>query len=157
MMMMMWLSLSSGHLVCQQFIWAKLNNSVYYFVWLQVRAAHALHLFQKQCSWGCANYVPGVVPGSMFCNAEEPTVAECVRFSQQNLSTFRWLKEEVENCHLLTTTLLMRGPWGKVTRNIGPMFFFVDLIYIKTEKNKILKNFLILVVQKLHFFLGWPP
>ena len=26
------------------------------------------------CFGGCANYVPGVVPGSIFCNAEEPTV-----------------------------------------------------------------------------------
>ena len=26
------------------------------------------------CSGGCANYVPGVVPGSMFCNAEKPIV-----------------------------------------------------------------------------------
>ena len=37
-----------------------------------------------------------------------------------------------------------------VTRNIGPMFF-VDLIYIKTEKNKILKKFKFLIVQKLHY------
>ena len=26
------------------------------------------------CSGGCADYVQGVVPGSMFCNAEEPAV-----------------------------------------------------------------------------------
>ena len=31
----------------------------------RVRAGHALHLYQ--------NNVPGVVPGSMFCNAEGPT------------------------------------------------------------------------------------
>ena len=28
----------------------------------------------NSCSGGCANYVVGVVPGSMFCNAEGPTV-----------------------------------------------------------------------------------
>ena len=67
-------SILSGHLVCQQYIWAKLNNSVYYVVWPRVRAGHALHLYQ--------NIVPGVVP-IMFrglCQAaEESTVAECVR------------------------------------------------------------------------------
>ena len=65
-----------------------------------------------------------------------------------------FLSQLITQCVVVVVNLPSRAchEAKKVTRNIGPMFFVVDLIYIKTEKNKILKNFKILVVQKLHFF-----
>jgi hypothetical protein len=42
-----------------------------------------------------------------------------ISFVYETSLTFRWLEdleeeeEEMENCHLLTTTLLTRGPWEK--------------------------------------------
>ena len=39
----------------------------------------------------------------------------------------------------------------KKSLGILALCFFVDLIYIKTGKNKILKNFKFFIVQKLHF------
>ena len=80
--------------------WAKLNNYVYHFVRppdlyncsqpaadlvkfdvsnsnfqpKAIKVSACTSLVPKNCSGGCANYVPGVVPGSMFCNAGGPTV-----------------------------------------------------------------------------------
>ena len=39
----------------------------------------------------------------------------------------------------------------KKSLGILALYFFVDLIYIKTGKNKILKKFKFFIVQKLHF------
>ena len=79
----------------------------------------------KSCSGGCPNYVPGVVPGTMFCNAEEPTIKwrSVSGLVNETSPTFRWLKEE--NCHLLTTTLLTRGSWEKKQQQ--PNFIMASL------------------------------